>query len=285
MVPAHGQLFDNLRDLVRRFPVGPLAHSFDGPKGIASADLDGDGNADLAVSNTDGSVTVFFGLGNGRFRAPVHLSTGGTNSLRGIVCADFDGDGRPDIAIAAPFQGKIFLFYNQGGGRFGPVTNLAAWVGVRNLAAGDFDGDGLVDLIAAGPENGLRQYRTLGGGSFQEITNLTSLNFAFREQSKFPKPVYSLLASRIPGLNKDQLVVTHAETNRVWRLAANTNGALVIQDSVTNRFSSHALGVAPMFTPTNTGLSDLISVHRDAGMLSFHPGVAAGAGFSQRSSR
>jgi len=105
---AEAQLFTNLRDLVRRYPVGPLAHTFDGPKGIATADLDKDGNADVAVANTDGSVSVFFGLGNGGFRTPLHLSTGGTNSLRGIVCADLNGDGWPDIATAAPFQGTIF---------------------------------------------------------------------------------------------------------------------------------------------------------------------------------
>src|SRR5256885_10024367 len=88
IAPAEAQLFQNLQDLIRRYPVGPLLHSFDGPKGIASADLDGDGNADAVVGNTDGSVTVFFGRGDGGFRPPLHLSTGGTNSLRGVVCAD-----------------------------------------------------------------------------------------------------------------------------------------------------------------------------------------------------
>src|SRR5258708_3697990 len=61
------QLFTNLQSLVHQIPVNNLATVFDGPKGIGSADFDGDGRADIAVSNTDGSVTVFFGLGQGRF--------------------------------------------------------------------------------------------------------------------------------------------------------------------------------------------------------------------------
>ena len=279
--PAEAQLFTNLRDLVHRAPVGPLERSFDGPKGVANADFDGDGNADVAVSNTDGSVTVLFGLGNGRFAPPLHLSTGGLNSLRGIVCADFNGDGRADIATAAPFQGQIFLFYNQGGRQFQAVTNLPAWVGVRNLAAGDFDGDGRMDLAAGGPKNGLRQYRNLGGGVFQEITNVTSVDFFFQEQDKFPKPLYTLKPLRIAGSARDQLIVTHAETNRVWTLAAGADGALAIQSSITNRFASHSLGIGPILSPTNSGVNDLIAVHRDAGILAIHPGLPGGAGFGQ----
>ena len=51
-----------------------------------------------------------------------------------------------------------------------------AWHGVRNLAAGDFDGDGRIDLVAAGPNNGVQQYRNMGGGSLSIVTNLVALD-------------------------------------------------------------------------------------------------------------
>jgi hypothetical protein len=70
---ARAQLFSDLSEFVIQYPVGdPKAsarNSVEGPKGIATADFDGDGNADLAVSNSDGTVTVWFGLGTGRFEA------------------------------------------------------------------------------------------------------------------------------------------------------------------------------------------------------------------------
>src|SRR5215207_2991634 len=65
LTPAHGQLFDNLRALGGlRLSVGDpqitltnrLGDILDGPKDIAAADLDGDGNADLVASDKDGSV-------------------------------------------------------------------------------------------------------------------------------------------------------------------------------------------------------------------------------------
>ncbi len=73
---ARAQLFDNLRALGGlRYSVGDpnltltneVGAVIDGPKDVAAADLDGDGNADLVASDKDGSVTVGFGLGDGTF--------------------------------------------------------------------------------------------------------------------------------------------------------------------------------------------------------------------------
>jgi len=120
-VSAHAQLFTNLQTLGTRVAVGdpsiPAEFSVDGPKGIVADDIDGDGKPDLAVSNNDGTVTVLFGLGDGRFTPPLHLQTG-EQELRGIVCADFTGDGRLDIIVAAPYAGQIFLFANLGARSF-----------------------------------------------------------------------------------------------------------------------------------------------------------------------
>ena len=222
--PASAQLFTNLQAFGNRVAAGDPAvratNSLDGPKGIASADFTGDGKDDIAVANTDGTVTLFYGLGEGKFAPPIHLQTG-VDELRGIVAVDFTGDGRPDIAVAAPYAGKVFLFVNQGGA-FGTPVSLTTWPGARNLAAGDFDGDGRMDLIVAGTTNGLRQMRGTGGGNFVTVTNLSILA-AFN--SDFPKPVYSLGAFRPPGATRDELIVTHADSTLVRVLAADSSGA------------------------------------------------------------
>ncbi len=129
--PAQAQLFTNLQALVYQLPAGdPVrASPTDGPKAIASGDFDADGRTDLAIGNTDGSVTVYFGKNAGRFGPPTHLQTG-ARSLRGIAVADLDGDGRPDIAVTAPFHTNIYIFYNRttpGLAAFAPATNLATW--------------------------------------------------------------------------------------------------------------------------------------------------------------
>jgi hypothetical protein len=190
------------------------AHGEEGPKGIATADFSGDGCPDLAISNLDGTMTVLIGKGSGDFADAIHLQTGAA-TLRGIAAGDLDGDGVPDIAVAAPFDKKVFLFFNDGSGTFGSAQPLDAWQGARNLIAGDFDGDGVPDLAVAGPGVGLRHYRGTGGGAFEVIADLPRLSPL---EFSFPKPVYSLATIRSRDEKRDDLVVGHADSDRVWLL-------------------------------------------------------------------
>src|SRR5947208_15778412 len=68
---AAGQLFDNLKAFSNRLPVGDPGvvdmHQNYGPKGIAAADLDGDGRPDLVAGDIDGSVMVHYGEQAGKF--------------------------------------------------------------------------------------------------------------------------------------------------------------------------------------------------------------------------
>src|SRR5688500_7239995 len=136
---ASAQLFDNLHALSSRLKAGDpnvlATNSIDGPKGIAVADLNGDTKPDLALANTDGTVTLYFGAGDGGFGPPTHLQTG-VEELRGIVCADLTGDGQVDVAVAAPYAGNVYLFANLGGENFGSAQALPTWRGARNLTAG-----------------------------------------------------------------------------------------------------------------------------------------------------
>lgn len=217
--PAPAQLLSNLEAFPERTKVGDpgvqAADGIEGPKGIATADLDRDQRPDLAVSNLDGTVTVLRSIGNGEFASAVHLQTD-SKSLRGIIATDLNGDGSPDLATAAPLDGQLFVFWNDGNGNFGAPTTLPAWKGVRNLAAGDFDGDGVLDLAAAGPENGLRHYRGKGSGEFEVMGDLPHLAPLV---SNFPKPVYTLETIRAPDGTRDDLVVMHADSERTWILS------------------------------------------------------------------
>jgi hypothetical protein len=275
----------NLTALSSRLPIGRTGFNVAdyGPKAIVTADFDGDGRPDLAVSNTDGSVSVFFGTGQGRFAAPRHLLTVAGASLRGLVAADLNGDGRPDLAVAAPFQSRLFLFHFAmvGGVKdFSAAQSVPTWPGARNVEAGDFDGDGITDLAVAGPDNGLRQYRGQSDGSFLAVTNVSALSFHFLEPSKFPKPVYSLKHFRPPGSNRDWLAATHAETNLVWLLAPNADGLLEIRTEVTGNAEAHGLVLAPIFRPAASDVPDLVTVLRDRGMIEVHRGTNTATGIS-----
>ena len=91
---------------------------------VAVADYDGDGFADLFVTNDKSPNFLFHNLRNGRFEevafeAGVALPDTGTEmSSMGADFRDVDNDGLPDIVLTA-LAGETFpVFKNRGGGSF-----------------------------------------------------------------------------------------------------------------------------------------------------------------------
>ena len=216
---AQTEIVSSIESLSERIPVGdPTVHAIDrkeGPKAITTSDLDGDGQADLAVANLDGTVTLLFGVEGGGFLPPRHLATG-AEELRAVEAADYNGDGMKDLAIASPQDSKLLLFFNTGGGNFGDAVPLPAWAGVRSIASGDFDGDGVTDLAAAGPGVGVRHFRGLGKGSFEVMGDLPRIS---PELIDLPKPVYAMHVIRSLDGQRDDLLVTHAESDALYVLS------------------------------------------------------------------
>ena len=83
--------------------------------GIAIADLDGDGKADIVTN--DGSVPVFFnttssGAGTASFASPLDLRVpAGENTTPSIALADLDGDGRPEVIVPSENPDTIDIFF------------------------------------------------------------------------------------------------------------------------------------------------------------------------------
>lgn len=147
-----------------------------GASGIAVADLNGDGKADIVVVNQctpdtadctyysqpgPGQISVFFGYGDGSFKSPVNYDSSGYFS-DAVTIADFNGDGVPDIAVAdwchdfgscLAYQndpGGVSVFLGKGDGTFrAPVDYESGGDFAYSIAAGDVNGDGVADLVVA----------------------------------------------------------------------------------------------------------------------------------------
>ncbi|HEY7098856.1 MAG TPA: VCBS repeat-containing protein [Terriglobales bacterium] len=127
-----------------------------GPIGIAAADVNGDTQQDVVVTNSlTEQVSVLLGLGNGSFQAPTTFTVAsGGNPAQGffpsyVAVTDFNGDGKFDLAVANPNTSTIALLPGNGQGSFGAPTNTSVGRTPVAVITGDFNHDGRVDFVTS----------------------------------------------------------------------------------------------------------------------------------------
>ncbi|MFI5098094.1 MAG: FG-GAP-like repeat-containing protein, partial [Candidatus Acidiferrales bacterium] len=125
-------------------------------RGIAAANLTGNGKLDLITSNSGwisqsagyvGQISVLLANGDGTFQSPTSFPGGGGN----MAIADFNGDGKLDLAIPGPqnenwFGTSVAVFLGNGDGTFQPGNDYPTSPGPIAVATGDFNDDGKPDL-------------------------------------------------------------------------------------------------------------------------------------------
>jgi len=125
------------------------------PSGVTIADVNGDGNGDVVVTNSDSSdVTILLGNGDGTLQlTSVGYAVGGYPGGPAIV-TDLNGDGLPDFLVADS-EFSLTWAAGYGDGTFqaardyyepNPVNNNSEAWGI-SIASGDFNGDGLTDVV------------------------------------------------------------------------------------------------------------------------------------------
>jgi uncharacterized protein (TIGR03437 family) len=135
-----------------KFPAGPYAYY------LATGDFNGDGFADLAVTNsasntgTASTVSVLIGKGDGSFASPVSYAVG--NFPGTIAAGDFNGDGKVDLAAlenatGVTYENKVWVLLGKGDGTFQPAVSTATGTGSGYLAYADLNHDGKLDLVIA----------------------------------------------------------------------------------------------------------------------------------------
>jgi FG-GAP-like repeat/Putative Ig domain len=114
---------------------------------IVTADFNGDGKLDLAVTDSNGkAVIILLGNGDGTFGAPTTIPVG--NGPVAMVAADFNNDGKLDLAVADSADGTITLLLGNGDGTFTQASGSPYAVAGTpyQFVAADFNGDGKLDL-------------------------------------------------------------------------------------------------------------------------------------------
>lgn len=147
------------------------------PWGVAVADINNDGNADLASANwADGSASVTLGDGHGGFSAPTNYDTGLLTNLtnsHSVAFGHVDGDSFLDLIVTSRGSGKVWVLLGNGDGTFAaPViydVNFATGGGAKQVVAANFDTSTARDelAIASATENGVRVFHSDASGTLQ----------------------------------------------------------------------------------------------------------------------
>lgn len=117
------------------------------PMAIASADLNGDGNPDLAIANYgSGNVSVLLGNGTGGFTAAPGSPFASGASPASVAIGDFNGASRPSLAVANQTDNTVTILLN---GAAPPMTVVSGASFATPVSPGS-----VISILGAGLASG-----------------------------------------------------------------------------------------------------------------------------------
>ncbi|CAF4490488.1 unnamed protein product [Rotaria sp. Silwood2] len=147
------------------------------PYFIAIADLNNDGQLDIAVVNsgTD-NLGVLFGYENGNFTQPTFYSTGLNSKPVFIAIADFNDDRIADIVVANNGTSNVGVFFGFTNGTFARqiICSTGPQSSPQSIGVADFNNDHKLDIAIADKQNNYVRI-------FYEFSNVT-----FASQITYP---------------------------------------------------------------------------------------------------
>ncbi|UCD17088.1 MAG: VCBS repeat-containing protein [Candidatus Zixiibacteriota bacterium] len=207
------------------YPVGSS------PRSIAAADLDNDGDIDLATVNyTADNISVLLNNGDGTF-ADHSTYTAGYPRPYALCAADFDRDGDIDLAAVGedPYMRRnpeivlwVTILKNDGNGIFNQYSNFScgSWISYpigyqMSICTADFNNDGSCDIaVTSGFDGNVRVLFNNGSGSFGNRVSYIAGS----------SPV-SLIGADVNNDAHIDLVTANYESNNISVLINNGNGS------------------------------------------------------------
>jgi tetratricopeptide (TPR) repeat protein len=125
------------------------------PVAVATSDLNSDSHPDLVVVNqTDNTLSVLLGNGDGTFTAAANSPLGTGQAPTAVAIADFNGDGVPDIAVTDPQTDSASVFLGLGQGLFGTPFELPVGTNPTAILAASLSGASLPDVAITDDPSG-----------------------------------------------------------------------------------------------------------------------------------
>jgi len=161
----------------------------DNPMRIARADIDGDGDLDIAVGRAaiqgggETAISVLRNNGSGVFGSQVDYDPAPGAYVRSpaVVLADMNNDGSPDLLSSgaqngSQVYGMVVIRLNDGAGNFGEpqIHEFDDWTyNLNSIGVADLNGDGWLDAFGSTPSgranDGFSVLLSNGSGAFQQV--------------------------------------------------------------------------------------------------------------------
>jgi hypothetical protein len=185
--------------------------SFAGSQSMAVGDFNGDGQPDVAVTNSGtNGVNVFLNKGGCPSAVSAIPATG--DGPTSIAAADFNGDGKLDLAVANSGSNNVTILLGNGDGTFTAAASPTTGMAPNSIAVGDFNGDGIPDLaVANASSSSLTILLGNGDGTFTAATSPAADTGST-----------SLVLADFNGDGKKDLVVANSADSSATALLAGT---------------------------------------------------------------
>jgi hypothetical protein len=231
------------------FPKSPLPVG-NVPVAIASGALAGSTGPALAIANqSDNTVTVYLGNGDGTFAAASQSPLATNSSPTGVVINDFADQSLGGIAVTNQGSGTVTVFLDLGSGLFTNALEPAAGTNPGAILAADFTGSALPDILVANNISGAAGLVTL------LVSPASVVAGSSIAQQPYPGSEYADIGLKIkatPYLHSNKEVTLQMEYEIKALSGSNVNGIPII----TNRTVTQTIRLKEDETSIVTGFLD-----------------------------
>jgi Bacterial type II and III secretion system protein/FG-GAP-like repeat len=234
----------------QNFPVSTL-DTGNAPAFVTGAVLRNTNVEDLIVANqSDNTVSVFLGNGDGTFASPVIYPTG--QGPVWIATGDFNNDGNVDLAVADKNANTVSVLLGNGDGTFQPKVDYATGSVPVSVVEADFNGDGNLDLAVANQaDNSISLLFGNGSGAFLTIPGIPNVLAAGHSPTALATGHFTSGTSS-NGSSIMDLAVANQNDNSVSIFLGNGNGTFQAR-------TDYATGAGPVYAATGDFNGDAIT--------------------------
>ncbi len=243
----------------------------EGASSVFAADLDQDGDLDMALTNLYGqSISIYKNNGDGTFQTKVDYAVGVWP--RSVFCADLDGDRDLDLAVTNRYDNNVSILKNNGDGTFRPRASYQTGISPVPVFCADLDGDSDLDLAVGNHlSHNVSVLLNKGDGSFQPRVDYSAVYWQL-----------SVFCADLDG-DKDLDIVSAGEGGSVSILKNNGDGTFQPKieyraSQPTSVFCVDLDGDQDLDLAVTNAIGGTVSVFKNNGDGTFQPKVDYPAG-------